>query len=134
MKYFAETEKAVKLAIVIDYYNVERTRSYQVWVPKSQLAADGKPGEWITNIKAEEVTDFMIGGMFECWEDAEGNCFGPSKTAKELAIAAEKEQKFEAGKKAYNDLIEKAKAAGIKGIRVGMRRATIEAKLAAAVA
>lgn len=134
MKYIAETEKAVKLTIVMRSCKIDKSREYQVWVPKSQLAEDGVPGEWITSVKAEEVSDMMFATVFSAWHDADGNSFQPSKTAKELERANAREQKFEAGKKAYEELIAKAKAAGVKGIRVGMRRATIEAKLAAAVA
>ncbi len=129
MKYFAETEKAVKLALVIDYVNYEKTKVYHVWVPKSQLAADGKPGEWITSVKVDEVKE-KRDGIFDCWMDADGHGFLPSMTAKELERQAQRTSRFEAACKAYDELIERAKAAGCK-VRKGMKRATIEAKLAA---
>lgn len=49
----------------------------------------------------------------------------------EAEIEAEK-QRFEAGKDAYNRLVEWAKAQGVKGVRVGLKKDTILAKVAAA--
>ena len=132
MKYFAETEKAVKLKIVVDYYNFEKTKSYFCWIPKTQLSENGVPGEWISSQKAADVNEFMLGGsLVEGWEDADGIFYKVEKTAKELEQEAAQEARFEAGCKAYEELLAKAKALGIKGVRVGMRKATIEAKIAA---
>ena len=122
MKAFAETEKAVKLRIVIDYYNVEKFGTHEVWVPKSQLR-NGEPTEWITSVKTDEVV--RRGGEFSHWEDADGVVIP-------VAGAAERQAKFDAACRAYDALIERAKAAGIKGVRKGLKRATIEAKLTAA--
>lgn len=44
----------------------------------------------------------------------------------------ETEAKFKAACDAYNDLVDFAKKSGIKGVRVGMKAATIRSKLAAA--
>jgi hypothetical protein len=45
---------------------------------------------------------------------------------------AKKEAAFNAGKERYESLLEKAKAGGVKGVRVGMRASTIREKMAAA--
>ena len=131
--YFAETEKAVKLQLQLDYVDLETSKTYDVWIPKSQLDATGRPGEWITKEKVKEFKHPNWGSVAfnPVWRDAKGNSFGAGKTAKEKAYAKENAKKFEAGKKSYNDLIAKAKAHGVK-VRVGMKRSTIEAKLKAA--
>ena len=90
------------------------------------------PSEWISKVKAQDVAEFMYGGcVFVCWNDADGVSYRAEKTAKELEQEAAQEARFEAGCKAYEELLARAKALGIKGVRVGMRKATIEAKIAA---
>lgn len=130
-KYFAETEKAVKLKIGIDYYTLEKEKDYFVWVPKSQLSKDGRPGQWITNEKAESVTESgWGGGSFSYWEDASRNVFQPGRTRKEEQAFQARKRRFEAGKKSYEQLVQNAKSMGVKGVRIGMKRKTIERKIA----
>jgi hypothetical protein len=43
--------------------------------------------------------------------------------------AAKREKAFEAGKKRYSELLKQAKDAGVKGVREGMRTATIKQKM-----
>lgn len=129
-RYFSESEKAVKLKIGIDYYNIEKNIEYDVWVPKSQLSKEGIPGQWITSQKETVVKDSrMGGGMFSYWKDASGKTFQYGQTSKEKKFQKQREKRFEAGKKSYNQLVEQAKSMGIKGVRVGMKRSTIERKI-----
>lgn len=126
-EYFKETEKAVQLKLVVEDVDLEMTRERMVWVPKSQLSDDGRPTNWITEQKVNE----MYGGnrsrsqYVAIWNDAKENGFEPGMSAIDKARAA----RFEAGKSNYNALIAKAKAAGVKGVRVGMRTSTIEQKM-----
>ena len=69
MKYFKETEKAVMVKMVIDYYLVERTAEKMVWIPKSQMH-DGKLTGWIADTK---LADYARGEAFADFFDAEGN-------------------------------------------------------------
>ena len=41
--YFGETEKAVRLKLEVHDYDLEGTKQRIVYVPKSQLSADGIP-------------------------------------------------------------------------------------------
>ena len=129
--YFKETEKAVQLRLRVEDFDLEQERSRMMWVPKSQLAEDGRPGQWITDQKAQEFysrnrSSSQYGAT---WEDASGKMFSASMTTKEVARFADRQARFAAGKKSYNELVSKAKSLGIKGVRVGMRRATIERKI-----
>lgn len=129
-KYFAESEKAVKLKIGIDYYDIEKNVEYDVWVPKSQLSKEGVPGQWISDQKAMDVINSrMGGGAFSYWEDANGKIYRSGMTEREKRFQKQRERRFEAGKKSYNQLVEQAKSMGIKGVRVGMKRSTIERKI-----
>ena len=105
-----------------------------MWVPKSQLSDDGRPGEWITDQKAQELysTRRAKSEYTATWKDANGKEFSAGQTAKEKSDAQARQAAFDAGKASYNALIEYAKAQGIKGVRVGMKRATIEKKIKAA--
>lgn len=128
--YFSETEKAVQLKITVYDYDLEERKSRMVWVPKSQLNEEGKPTRWITNQKAQE---FYSGWGYErnssqfstTWEDSNGKRFEAGMTQKQ------KEQKAyrDASRKPYYELVQEAKKMGIKGIRVGMKRKTIEEKI-----
>lgn len=69
MKYFKETEKAILVKMVIDYYLVERTAEKMVWIPKSQMH-DGKLTGWIADAK---LADNARGEAFADFFDAEGN-------------------------------------------------------------
>lgn len=136
-QYFAETEKAVQLRLIVNDFDLGE-RSAVVWVPKSMLAEDGRPGEWISVLKADELSDKM---KFESpmgyrWEDKSGESFKYSLTKKDTERRedfkkrkAEREKRFEAGKQNYNALIAEAKALGIKGVRVGLKKKTLEKKI-----
>ena len=69
MTYFKETEKAVQVKMVIDYYLVERTVERMVWIPKSQMN-NGKISAWIGDTK---LADYARGEAFADFFDAEGN-------------------------------------------------------------
>lgn len=72
MKYFKETEKAVLVKMVIDYYLVERTAEEMTWIPKSQIR-DGKLTGWIADAKlAEHARGEAAADFF----DADGNRIG----------------------------------------------------------
>lgn len=131
VSYYSQTEKAVKLKIIVDDFDTEQTKSRIVWVPKSQLTNDGKPSLWITEQKAQEFySSRRATGNYEVkWEDAKGRSFNAAPTRNELEKAQHRQERFNAGAKAYNDLVAEAKALGIKGIRAGMRRKTIEDKI-----
>lgn len=102
-----------------------------MWVPKSQLADDGRPSNWITQQKAQEFysRNRAAGSFSATWEDASGKKFGASATRMEAARAKEAQDRFNAGVQSYNQLVRQAKQMGIKGIRVGMKRKTIEQKI-----
>lgn len=123
--YLGQTEKAVKLTIGIDYYNLEKAKEYSVWIPKSQLAKDGRPGEWISRQKASDVAELRYGGgTFSYWRDGKGLRFKPSKTTKEIEYDRRSKSALN-----YYDLIKQAKSLNVKGVRVGMKRKTIEEKI-----
>ncbi len=122
MKSFRETEKAVELEMVLDFYDVEKTVSRKVWIPKSQIR-DGKVTAWILAAKTEDVRSFAA---------VAGGCFGNLYDSDGVLVETAESEKFRKGCENYSRLIELAKNAGVKGVRVGLRRATIEAKLAAA--
>lgn len=82
MKFFAETEKAVKLAIVIDYVDAEFSKTYQVWVPKSQLQ-DGVPSDWITRQKVRDVAE-VRGAEFAGWRGADDAVCGSNPAFKNI--------------------------------------------------
>ena len=69
MKFFKETEKAVQVRMVIDFYLVERTTEKMVWIPKSQIR-NGKLTAWIADAKLAECAR---GEAFAGFFDAEGN-------------------------------------------------------------
>lgn len=129
--YFGETEKAVRLRMTVRDYDLETSKSRMFWVPKSQLADDGRPGEWITGQKAQEFYSRQrsLSQFSATWQDANGKTFPASSTAKEIAQSAQRTAKFQAGVRSYNDLIAKAKLMGIKGVCSGMKRSTIEKKI-----
>ena len=128
--YFGETEKAVKLRLTVEDHDLESSRSREVWVPKSQLSDDGRPGEWITNQKAQEFYSARRAStQFEAtWTDANGRTFSAGKTAKEQQASQKRQAAFEAGKASYNQLLAFAKSKGVK-VRTGMKRSTILKKL-----
>jgi len=126
-KAIKETEKAVQVKAIIDLYDVEKSITRTVWLPKSQIR-NGRPTEWIIERKREDLAleAPLHAGGFNIWfYDADGNEI-------ETVEEARKAERFEAGCKNYDRLIQLAKDNGIKGVRVGLRRATIEQKLTAA--
>lgn len=128
--YFKETEKAVQLKIRVEDYTLDKELSRIVWVPKSQLAEDGRPSNWITEQKAGEFYNSDYYSNYSAtWEDSKGNKFGSSMTKREREYAENQIKRFESGRKSYEELVAKAKSMGIKGVRVGMRRTTIQKKI-----
>ena len=82
-----------------------REKKSLIWVPKSQATASG--GE--------------ITSMSEWFAHREGFSTNEATERRDRA--------FEDGKARYAALIQEAKAAGVKGVRVGMKAATIKQKL-----
>lgn len=102
-----------------------------VFVPRSQLSAEGIPGEWITEQKAQEFYNSprSKSQYSTTWIDAKGRQYAAGQTAKEKAAAAQRQKAMANGAQSYNALIAEAKALGIKGVRKGMKRKTIQAKI-----
>lgn len=126
-KAIKETEKAVQVRAVFDLYDVEKTITRMMWLPKSQIR-DGRPTAWILERKREDLAleaPLHAGGCMIDFYDADGNMI---ESAEEVRAA----ERFEAGRKNYDRLIQLAKENCVKGVRVGLRRATIEQKLTAA--
>lgn len=117
--------------MVVEDYDLETIGSRMVWVPKSQLSNEGHPSYWITEEKARSFYSFeRRHTQYEAtWYDATGRKIEPQATAKEAEIADRRIAKAVAAKKAYNDLLDRAKAMGVKGVRKGMKRKTIEEKI-----
>lgn len=132
--YIAETEKAVKLYITGDCYALDKyLPRKEVWVPKSQLSSNGIPGMWITDVKASETFGDRIAANSEIWwEGAEGGEFGAEPTDKEIANARRRQAAMQAGLEALNELVEYGKAHGVKGLRKGLKKATVLRKFAEA--
>ena len=130
-QYFGETEKAVKLKLVVDDYDLETKKERIVFVPRSQLSAEGIPGEWITEQKAQEFYNSpqSKSQYSTTWIDAKGRQYAAGQTAKEKAAAAQRQKAMASGTQSYNALIAEAKALGIKGVRKGLKRKTIQAKI-----
>ena len=125
--YLKETDKAVQLKLSVKDYDLEQTKSRAVWVPKSQLAEDGKPGEWITEQKAQEFYSRRraTSQYSATWEDAEGTKFKASQTPRERDSARVKEERMQQSATRYNNLVNMARSTGVKGIRQGMKATTI---------
>lgn len=131
--YFKETEKAVQLKLTVEDYTTEDVISKLVYVPKSQLSEDGKPGEWITRQKVGEFYDRQfVPDHKATWSDASGKEFSPSMTKKEVENAKKRGAAFKSGQNSYNELVAEAKRLGVKGARVGMKRTTLQKKIAEA--
>lgn len=129
--YFGETEKAVRLKLEVHDYDLEGTKQRIVYVPKSQLSADGIPGEWITGQKAQEFYRFDRSRTqySATWIDANGKRYESGQTAREKEQTARRQNAIAKGAESYNALLAEAKSLGIKGIRKGMKRKTIQAKI-----
>lgn len=123
-KYFKETEKAVQLQANFQHKDTGTEYSKLVYVPKSQLTEDGRPSQWIENQKGNEERSYVMS-----WQDANGKKFSAGQTQKEKEYAAKRQENFATGQKSYNALLEEAKSLGIKGVRKGMKRKTIEEKI-----
>jgi hypothetical protein len=126
-KAIKETEKAVQVKVLIDLYDIEKVIHRTAWIPKSQIR-DGRPTAWILARKREDLeleAPLNAGGFSIDFFDADGNMIESVEDARSA-------ERFEAGRKNYDHLIQLAKDNGIKGVRVGLRRVTIEQKLTAA--
>lgn len=122
--YFKETEKAVQLQANYQRKDTGDEYSKMVWIPKSQLSDDGRPSKWIEGQKENDEHAYTMS-----WQDAKGKTFGSGMTQREKEYAAKRQEKFAAGQKSYNALLEEAKSLGIKGVRKGMKRKTLEEKI-----
>jgi hypothetical protein len=122
MEYIRETDRAVCLKLVVEDYDTEQTRAAQVWVPKSQLSTFGVPGMWITEQKVADLYgNPRSASQYEArWESADGSLHAPELTEREAQAAEKRATRIAQGVSSYNDLMAKAKAAGVKGIRKGM--------------
>lgn len=92
-----------------------------------------------SDVVKETEKAYMLAVAFDSLDgeyDGFKNIWVPkSCTLTESEAKAEDEEadaKFKAACDAYNDLVDFAKKSGIKGVRVGMKAATIRSKLAAA--
>lgn len=121
----------MKLKIVVEDYDLETKEERIVFIPRSQLSAEGIPGEWITEQKAQEFYNSprSKSQYSTTWIDAKGRQYATGQTAKEKAAAAQRQKAIANGTQSYNALIAEAKALGIKGVRKGMKRKTIQAKI-----
>lgn len=111
----------------------DKSGAMNIWLPKSQINENGEISEWIANAKREELGQKVAGWYYVVnvdvtFIDAEGNeikvAENPVKSAKSAA--------FEEGCKRHDALVEKAKAAGIKGVRKTLKSATLMNMLQAA--
>lgn len=130
-KAYGVANKAYRDAVATAKYNVKELSSEQqemlrrgsgslTWFPKSQVSTHegkitGAPA-WLFRAKEQEG-----GGHFEHREGMQR-----AQQSEERREAA-----FQEGTKRYNELLDKAKAAGVKGVRVGMRTSTIKEKMRA---
>ena len=129
--YALETEKAIRMKLSVEDYTLDQERSRYVWVPKSQLSENGVPGEWITEQKtAEFYQSGMTSPHKSTWIDENGKEYAHKRTASEQSRFQQRQYAYNAGRQSYNELIAEAKRRGVKGVCVGMKRSTIERKLA----
>ncbi|EOT29502.1 hypothetical protein C805_00086 [Eubacterium sp. 14-2] len=122
--YFKESEKAVQLQANFQRRDTGAEYSKKVWIPKSQLTEDGRPSRWIEGQKQDQEGSYVMS-----WQDSKGKKFGSGMTQREKEYAQNRQKRFESGAKSYNDLLSKAKSMGIKGVRKGMKRSTIQRKI-----
>jgi hypothetical protein len=109
----------------------ERDGVMNIWLPKSQINENGEISEWIANAKREEIGQKIAGWQYVVdvnvtFIDAEG------KEIKVTENPIKSSAKFEEGCKRHDALVEKAKAAGIKGVRKTLKSATLINMLQAA--
>ena len=125
MKYFAETEKAVLLAVVVDDYRYERFRTRKMWFPKSQLDQSGIPTRWITTRKLCETFDFEV--LEFIFQDADQTLVEPAwnRADHETLVS---HGNFLRGCDAYKRMIDQAKQLGIK-VRLGFKRETVQQQI-----
>lgn len=102
-----QTEKAVQVSVIHNHYQVYRGDvdvEAPEWLPKSQIKIEDDKVVWIADWIAREKDIAGCGNTYYTPEED-----------------ADREAK-------YLSVIERAKAIGIKGVRKGMRYATIIAK------
>ena len=136
-KFAKETEKAVAFSVVIDYeFNASSSLSRNIkknaliWIPKSQLDADGNPAEWIwkKNVEkaARDLNPFKVdyGWAFGI-KNVENPDLKPFKTEKELKAIVNKQQNFESAGDFREALVKELKAKGAKGVHSKMKNKTL---------
>ena len=150
VSYMKETEKAVMLQMVIEVEiapkggfvsSLVRDRIWfeNVWIPKSQLSDTGRPSEWITKQKKDDIItknlpeNAQILRLNSFFRDANQKRISSELTKKEKQWKKEREKesakRLEAGKKRYNSLVAKARASGVKGRLTGLKSETIIKKM-----
>lgn len=126
---YKETEKAIQTEMVFVNLTTDAEFTRKVWVPKSQLSANGIPGEWITSQKIQELVG-QDRWKFCCyWEREDGTYTDFEYTDKELAAEERRQAAMQAGLEALNGLIEYGKAHGVKGLRKGLKKSTVLRKI-----
>ena len=136
-KFAKETDKAVAFSVVIDYeFNASSSLSRNIkknaliWIPKSQLDADGNPAEWIwkKNVEkaARDLNPFKVdyGWAFGI-KNIENPDLKPFKTEKELKAIAQKQQNFENAGDFREALVKELKSKGAKGVHSKMKNKTL---------
>ena len=87
--------------------------------------------------KAYKAIVFCQNNSFNCWVPKSCTLATLAEMSQEAEAAeqrkaeceAKRQERWEAACKAYNDLIAYAKAHGVRGVREGLRRETIEQKI-----
>lgn len=136
-KFAKETDKAVAFSVIIDYeFNASSSLSRNIkknaliWIPKSQLDADGNPAEWIwkKNVEkaAKDLNPFKVdyGWAFSV-KNIENPDLKPFKTERELKAIAQKQQNFENAGDFREALVAELKAKGAKGVHSKMKNKTL---------
>lgn len=119
-----ESPRAVQFEVQFSRMDTGDEYKKLVWVPKTQLTDEGHPSSWIEQQKQKDERAYVM-----AWYDKQGRRFGSGMTQKEKEYASKRQERFSAGQKSYNELVQQAKDMGIKGVRVGMKRKTIEEKI-----
>lgn len=114
--YISETDKAVKLSLSVEDYDLGTTKTRDVWIPKSQLDEQGRPSQWITQQKAQEFYQSgrnasQFGTTFK---DAGGREVKTGATKSERERATKEIQRYQSNMSKRDGLFEQAKSLGIK--------------------
>ena len=118
---------------------MEKTVIIKKWfMPKIKSEFHNNFNFFTRKLEVVRETEKAYQGFIECsridgeWDGDKLIWVPKSCTLTEAEYQAEieaDEKRFEDGCAAYNKLVEFAKANGVKGVRIGMRKATIEQKM-----